>query len=105
MPGIVDPHYAARFYAGTIRGIDPDKAVPPPPPVPPSPPPPKFAVNIAVKWPELPAEIQAQILQGAGGQITPEVAQELQHAGTLEAVKKTGEAADASENIMSPAQG
>jgi hypothetical protein len=105
MPGIVDPHYAARFYAGTIRGIDPDKAVPPPPPVPPSPPPPKFAVNIAVKWPELPAEIQAQILQGAGGQITPAILEELQHAGTLEAVKKTGEAADAAGNIMSPAEG
>jgi len=105
MPGIVDPHYAARFYAGTIRGIDPDKAVPPPSPAPPSPPPPKFAVNVTIKWPELPAEIQAQLLQGAGGQITPAILEELQHAGTLEAVKKTGEAADAAENIMSPAQG
>lgn len=99
MPSIVDPHYAAHFYASTIRGIDADKAVPPPKP--PQPPPPKVSVTIAVKWPEIPAEAQAQILTAAGTQVSPEMMQELHISDTLKGIEKMSQAADHADNLMS----
>ncbi len=81
MPSIVDPYYAAHFFASTIRGIDADKAVPQPKP--PALPPPKVTVNVAVKWPELPASTQAQILAGAGAPPDTQAMQELQINDTL----------------------
>src|SRR5262249_31150899 len=102
LPNVVDPYYAARFYAGTIRGVDPDKAVPPPKP--PSPPPPKFSVGLAIKFPELPPEMQAQILQGLGGQVTPDVQQELNLQSTLEGINKMSNAADSASNLLSDEQ-
>ncbi len=99
MPGVVDPYYAARNFAGTIKGVDPDKAVPPPKP--PTPPPPKVTVNVAVKWPELPAEAQAQMLAGTGVQVTPEMTQELQIGDTLKGIEKLSGAADHADNLMS----
>lgn len=100
-PGIWDPHYVAKFYAGTIRGVDPDKAVPPPQP--PQPPPPKVGVNVAVKWPELPSEAQEQLLTGAGIKVTPELSQELGHEDTMGDLVKADAAATAADNLMGPA--
>lgn len=98
-PNVVDPYYAAKFYASTIRGIDPDKAVPPPQP--PQPPPPKVSVAIAVKWPELPSQIQAQLLEGAGAQVDPQTQQELALQDTLKGVQHLSDTADAADNLMS----
>lgn len=100
-PGVWDQHYVARFYAGTIRGVDPDKAVPPPQP--PSPPPPKVSVAIAVKWPELPADVQEQILAGGGVQVTPEISEELGHDATLGGIVKLDQAGTAADNLLSHA--
>lgn len=100
-PGVWDEHYVARFYASTIRGVDPDKAVPPPQP--PTPPPPKVSVTVAVKWLELPSEAQEQILSGAGVQVTPELSQELGHAETLQGIVKMDEAGTAADNLLSKA--
>ncbi len=99
MPGVVDPHYAAHFYASTIKGIDPDKAVPPPKP--PTPPPPKVSVTVAVKWPELPVDAKTQILQAAGAQITPNLQQELQIQDTLSGIEKLSQASNHAANLMS----
>lgn len=98
-PGIVDPVYAAKFYASTIRGVDPDKAVPPPQP--PQPPPPKVSVAIAVKWPELPSEVQVDLLQGAGAQLSPETIKELQMHDTMKGIQTLSDTADAADNLMS----
>lgn len=99
MPSVVDPYYAAHNFASTIRGVDADKAVPPPKP--PTPAPPKISVTIAVKWPELPAGAQAQILSAAGTQVTPELQQELQIGDTLKGIEKLSTAADHADNLMS----
>lgn len=100
LPGIIDPRYAAQFYCRTIRGVDPDKAVPPPQP--PAPPEPKVSVGIQVKWAELPADIQAQLLAAGGAQITAQTQQELQEAGTVKDMAGASAMADAADNIMSP---
>lgn len=100
-PGVWDPFYVAKFYAGTIRGVDPEQAVKQPQP--PQNPPPHVNVSIAVKWPELPAEIQQQILAAGGAQITPDIQQEMNLNETMKGIKTTSEAADAAHNIMSPA--
>jgi hypothetical protein len=99
MPNVIDPYYAARFYAGTIRGIDPDKAVPPPKP--PQPPPPRVSVNVAVKWPELPAGVRIQLLQSEGMQVSPQDAQELSIEDTLKGIEKLSQASDHATNLMS----
>ena len=99
MPNIVDPYYAAHFFASTIRGIDADKAVPQPKP--PSPPPPKVSVTVAVKWPELPSATQAQILSGAGAPPDPQTMQELQLGDTLKGVEKLSVAANHADNLLS----
>lgn len=99
MPGVVDPHYAARFFAGTIRGVDPEQAVPPPKP--PQPPPPKFAVSVVYKGPELPDEVQEQLFGSLGVQVTPELSQELAHSETLGGVVKLDAAATAADNLLS----
>lgn len=99
-PNVVDPYYAARFYASTIRGIDPDKAVPPPKP--PSPPPPKVSVSVAVKAEDTPAPVQAQIYQAITGQpIDPNAMQELNINDTLKGIEKASVAANHADNLMS----
>lgn len=100
-PGVWDSHYVARFYAGTIRGVDPDKAVPPPAPQPP--PAPKVSVGIAVKWTELPADVQEQILSSGGVQMSPEISQELGMQDTLKGVVNMDQAATAADNLLSTA--
>jgi hypothetical protein len=100
MPNIVDPYYAAHFYASTIRGIDPDKAVPPPKP--PVPPPPKVSVTVAAKLPEMPGPVQIQIFEAITGQpVSPEVQQEVQIGDTLKGIEKLSGAADHADNLMS----
>jgi|SRR5579864_768812 len=100
-PGVWDPHYVARFFASTIRGVDPDKAVPPPQP-PPNPPP-KVSMTIAAKWPELPADVQEQILTAGGVQMTPEISEELGHDDTLRGIVKLDQAGTAADNLLSTA--
>lgn len=99
MPNVVDPYYAAKNFAQTVKGVDPDKAVPPPKP--PTPPPPKISVTIAVKWPELPADMKAQIVQAGGAQITPAMMTEWQHEDTLGGIEKLSTAANHADNLMS----
>lgn len=99
MPGVVDPQYAAKTFASTIRGVDPDKAVPPPKP--PSPPPPKVNVSVAVKYDELPADVQAQVLSAGGVQVTPQIQQELGMQDTLKGIGKLSEASNHAANLMS----
>lgn len=100
MPGVFDPYYVGRFFAGTIRGVDPDKAVPPPQPPPPVPP--KVNIAVAVKWPELPSKAQAQMLTGAGVQITPEMQKELELQETMKGLVQTNQAADAADQLLAP---
>lgn len=100
MPNIVDPYYAAHFFATTIRGIDPEKAVPPPKP--PTPPPPKVTVNVAVKAENLPAGVQQTLYQGiTGSPVDPQSAQELQINDTLKGIEKLSGAANHADNLMS----
>lgn len=101
MPGVFDPYYVARFYAGTIRGVDPDKAVPPPQP--PQPPPPKVSVAVAVKWPELPSQAQAAMIQGAGIQVTPEMQDELAMQEKMKGIVQADQAGTAADNLLSKA--
>jgi len=98
-PGIFDPYYVAKFWAGTIRGVDPDKAVPPPKP--PSPPPPKFSVGVQAKWEQLPAETQAQLLTALGAPPSPETTEELGLEQSLKGIGKLSEAGDAASNLLS----
>lgn len=99
MPAVVDPHYAARYFAGTIRGIDPDKAVPPPQP--PSPPPPKMTMTFAAKV-DPPAEVQQMLWQMVTGQpMSPAGQQELQISDTLKGIAKMSQASDHADNLMS----
>lgn len=100
-----DPHnfntnYAAQFLASTIRGVDPAKAVNPPGP-PPNPPP-KVNIAVAVKWPELPPETQAEVIQGIGGTVTPALMQHLEEQQAMEDVVKVSEAADGASNLAAP---
>jgi hypothetical protein len=99
MPTIVDAHYAAHFFASTIRGIDADKAVPPPKP--PQPPPPKMTMTFAAKV-DPPAEVQASLWQMVTGQpLSPDGQQHLQVEDTLKGIAKMSQASDHADNLMS----
>lgn len=98
MPGIFDPYYVARFYAGTIRGVDPDKAVPPPKA--PSPIPPKMNVAIAVKWPELPSQAQHTLLVEAGVPDSPELQAELQLSEKMTGIVKADQAGTSADALL-----
>ncbi len=99
MPNIVDPYYAAHFYASTIRGIDADKAVPPPKP--PTPPPPKMTMTFAAKV-DPPAEVQAALWGMVTGQpISPDAQEHLQIEDTLKGIAKMSQAGDHADNLMS----
>lgn len=101
LPGVVDPQYAAKFFASTIRGVDPEKAVPPPQP--PQAPPPKVNVAVAVKWLELPPQAQEAMLAGAGVQITPDLQQEIDMASKINQLPAVDNAATAADNLTSEA--
>jgi hypothetical protein len=99
MPSIVDPYYAAKFFAGTIRGIDPDKAVPPPKP--PTPPPPKVTMTVSSKV-DLPPSVQSSLFQSLTGQpLQPNEQQNLQVEDTLKGIVKASQASDHADNLMS----
>lgn len=99
MPNIVDPYYAAHFFATTIRGIDADKAVPPPKP--PAPPPPKVTVSVAVKA-DPPPQVLATLYQSITGQpLAPEAQQEMAIDSTLKGIEKMSVASDHADNLMS----
>jgi hypothetical protein len=99
-PANFDTNYAAEFLASTIRGVDPARAVKPP--AAPQPPPPKANIAIAVKWPELPPDVQAQLIEGMGGQVTPEAMQELDEQQAMQDVQHVSAAADAAANLEAP---
>lgn len=99
MPNIVDPYYAAHFYASTIRGIDADKAVPPPKT--PVPPPPKVTVTMAAKV-DPPVGVQAAIWQAITGQpVSPQDAENMNIDETLKGIVKASTASDHADNLMS----
>jgi hypothetical protein len=54
-----------------------------------------------VKWPELPAGSQAQILAGAGATPDAQTMQELHINDTLKGIAKVSEASDHADNLMS----
>jgi hypothetical protein len=99
MPSVIDPYYAAHFYASTIRGIDADKAVPPPKT--PPPPPPKVTETVAWKGELLPPEVQQTLFQQMGVQVTPQTQQNLQIDHTLQGIEKLSKGADHADNLMS----
>jgi|SRR5580704_1247544 hypothetical protein len=99
MPGVADPYYCMRFFAGTIRGIDADKAVPPPKP--PQPPPPKVTETVAWKGELLPPEVQQVLFQQMGAQVTPQTQQNMQIDHTLQGIEKLSKGADHADNLMS----
>lgn len=99
MPTVIDPYYAAHFYATTIRGIDADKAVPPPKPS--QPPPPKMTMTFAAKV-DPPAEVQASLWQMVTGQpLSQAGVQNLQVEDTLKGIAKASQASDHADNLMS----
>jgi hypothetical protein len=99
MPSVIDPYYAAHFYASTIRGIDADKAVPPPKP--PTPPPPKVTMTVSVKA-DPPAEVLGVLYQSITGQpISPAGVQHMQVEDTLKGIAKASEASNHADNLMS----
>jgi hypothetical protein len=99
LPNVVDPYYAARNFAGTVKGVDPDKAVPPPKP--PQPVPPKVTVTVAYKGPELPGEVQTQIFTGLGAQVSQDTIEHLKVEDTLKGIAKLSEAGNHADNLMS----
>lgn len=99
-PGIWDPYYVARFYAGTIRGVDPDKAVPQPKP--PTPPPPHTNFNVTAKYPELPSQAQAALLTGVGVPDSPELQQELQLQEKMRGLVQANQAGTAADELLGP---
>lgn len=101
MPGVFDPYYVARFYAGTIRGVDPDKAVPPPQP--PQAPPPKVSVTVAVKYPEVPPQVQAAMWTGMGVPDSPELQQEIDLQSKMQGIVTADNAGTAADNLTSKA--
>ena len=96
-PMIYDQRKVANFYLSTIPDIgDPEDYILPEPP--PPPPPVKVNMSIAVKWEDLPADVQNQLLQA--GQMQP--SQELELQDTLKGITKLSDAADAADNLTSP---
>lgn len=105
-PNQWDPYYVNRFYAGTIRGVDPDKAVPPPKPPPPPPPPePRVSFSISGKFEDLEPEVQLQILQKQGFTISPETAESLITKGKVRDLTHLSAGADAAENLTAVPNG
>lgn len=99
-PNLWDPYYVNRFAASTVRGIDPDKAVPPPKPPPPPPPvEPRVSFSISAKFEDLEPEIQLQILQKQGFTVSPEMAQNVQLKGQVKDVQHLSAGADAAHNL------
>jgi len=99
-PANFNTNYAAEFLASTIRGVDPSKAVNPP--APPQPPPPKWSVAVATKWPELPPQIQAQLIESCGGQVSQITMEDLEAQQAMQDVQHVSAAADAASNLVAP---
>ena len=97
MPQVIDPYYAAKTYVGTIRGVDPDKAVLKPQP--PQPPPPKQNMGVTAKIEQLmPSERMA--FMGPNVQYSEAEIAHMQIDETLKGVERASSAADAAHNLM-----
>lgn len=102
-PVLWNKYEAGKLVLTTIKGIGDtsqllNQPTPPPPPMP------KVNVSVAVKYDDLPPQVQGQLLSAGGIQVTPETQQELDLDHTMKAVQKTSDAADAAANLDSPAQ-
>lgn len=93
--------YCAQVVASTIRGVDAEKAINQEPPQPPGP---KMSVNLAVKYPELPAEARISLLEEAGlVQPGGQGEQEEMMKDTMNALPLADQAATAAVNLSGPA--
>lgn len=95
-PEILNVRSAAEKLVSTIPGLSPQEAIVPPVETPPQPPV-KVNVSIAIKWPELPGDVQKALLSAA--QLpTDGIAgkQMLQHVGEV------ADAADAASRMAQP---
>lgn len=100
-PTILNVRYAAEQLAGTIRGIDKDKALMPP--VQPEPPAPKVSISINLpldKAASVPSDILNQILPMMGLQPSAD-AEKIQE---LNAIQHLSDTADAAANLGTPAR-
>lgn len=105
-PGIIDQRKLATFQLSCIRGIgDPEDYILPPPP-PPPPMPPKVGVNFSIAWKDLTPGVQNEVLQTLGLPPDPGLAvraADAPHEATLDGVRNMSEAADAANNLVTPA--
>jgi hypothetical protein len=101
-PGTWNKYEVAKLVLTTIKGVgDTSKLLNQPQPAPP--PAPKISMNIAAKYGEdFTAEQKAQILTGAGMQVSPQDMEEMQHQQTLEGIGKASEAANSAANLEQP---
>ena len=99
-PDVIDIRKVVRFHLSTIRGIgDPDSYIIPENPNP-QPPSAKVNISLTMPFPQLPEDVQNQILPMLGLQPS----QELQHEATINAVGKLSQAADHASNLLSAAE-
>lgn len=96
-PDIVDMRKAISALARATPGVNAEDIIlPPPPPTPPEPPV-KLNISVAIKWPDLPADVQAAILQREGLPV------ELTHVeGVAQVIGKVREAADHAAELEQP---
>ena len=95
-PDVYNKAEVAKQIAETIPGVDVTKVMAPPP----EPTPPvsdiKKSITISVKWPELPDDVQAALLGGAG---LP--TEGVKAKAAIQGVKEMGEAGRAADELLS----
>ena len=96
-PDIVNMRAVITKLAQATPGVNAeDILLPPPPPTPPVPPI-KMTISVSVKWTDLPADVQAKILQGEG------MPTELTHLeGAAKLLEKVKGAADNASALEEP---
>jgi len=96
-PDIVNLRAVVTKLAEATPGVSPEDIILPPPPPQPPVPPVKMNISVSVKWEELPADVQASILQHEG------LPTELTHAkGIGKMIEHASDAADAAANLEAP---
>lgn len=96
-PDIVDLRAVYKALAEATPGINVETIIKPEPPPQPPTPPVKMNITLSVKWTDLPADVQAKILQTEG---FPTDLAHVQAIGDL--IKHASETADAASNLESP---
>jgi hypothetical protein len=96
-PDIINLRAVATALARATPGIDPETVILPPPPPQPPQPPAKLNISLAIKWENLPPDVQSAILQREGLPV------ELAHVeGVGKMIKAASEAADHAANLEQP---